>query len=885
MSQTAKTAPPCRRCGSPVQTIGHRGLCLSCLSATTVARFPGADDAASGDLRLEEGIRLGPHKRFLLYDKLGSGGMGEVWLASDLELSRGEPFWVALKFLSKSIQRNKSALDAVRSEVIRSQELTHPNIVRVFDLHSTDDGMPFIKMEYVKGNSLSYWLQDCPNGVMQWKDVVEIALQLCHALQYAHENAGVIHRDIKPGNLLLRTDRILKLTDFGIAEALYTSNAAALEKHGLGTLWYASPQQIAGQRAVPADDSHAVGATLYELLTGTTPFLGDSPDSQGSSSTQALIYQVRHDAAESIYSRLQSRGIPNEIPRRLAELIHRCLEKEGHARPLAREILAELQKIHAEPQALGARQRSRPAPQLQTQPQPLPVVVEPLPEEVFAEPAPPAQRAFSPFAATLMVLLAIVAGVAVWMNPGFRTALAKIGKPAGAQPIPAADTNAVDQPPAEPAPPVRVETAPASAVADPETPIYRGGLIFAISAPKTENHLELKLARLGGQELARAPIKVEQPVVRVLDLPEGRYNVTLSEGNWYMSQPAEVWRGTNRVIRLEVENINFRIRTDPPTARLSIPREVGAAEIKEGLAYGFLRKGIFPVTAVLPGYTQTANSMVVTNDGVASEVVIKLRKNVYPSPGRNSWINSIHMSFVEKGPLWVCATETTVAHFQAFAAANPTFASLEGMISVTKDGTNVIAGRSWRNPGPAFRQLADLPVVGVNWHDAQAFCKWLTEKEQKEGFLTPSQQYRLPTRNEWISLAGGKKYPWGDDIEDLRRGTRIGNYAGLELAEKDADWPPSWLHLTSQRDGFIRTAPPVPAFLRAGLYHMGGNAAEWTNDKFLCGGSWADGEEGLHIKHYECLETQFQREIPPHERHDRNGFRVIVETLRSPAAL
>src|SRR5262245_9897423 len=111
---TVRSERKCRRCSNILYTAGARGLCLSCLSLTTAHRFSSSDaNAALDDLKLEEGLAVGPQDRFLLHDRLGAGGMGEVWLATDQELSRDDqPYWVALKFLSESIRNNKQAIAA-----------------------------------------------------------------------------------------------------------------------------------------------------------------------------------------------------------------------------------------------------------------------------------------------------------------------------------------------------------------------------------------------------------------------------------------------------------------------------------------------------------------------------------------------------------------------------------------------------------------------------------------------------------------------------------------------------------------------------------------------------------------------------------------------------
>jgi formylglycine-generating enzyme required for sulfatase activity len=179
-------------------------------------------------------------------------------------------------------------------------------------------------------------------------------------------------------------------------------------------------------------------------------------------------------------------------------------------------------------------------------------------------------------------------------------------------------------------------------------------------------------------------------------------------------------------------------------------------------------------------------------------------------------------------------------------------------------------GYSWNNPGPDFSQTEDYPVIGVSWTDATNFCDWLTRCERKAGHLDNDQQYRLPTASEWFALAGGRRFPWGNELPPK------GNYSGIEVLA--SDWPAPWPVLTNHQDHYPRTAPVyAPEFgtNELGFYGLGGNAAEWCQEQVLCGGSWFDGESE-DLFH---LETTVSEPAAPNERHDRNGFRVFLQDL------
>ncbi|MGP8202093.1 MAG: protein kinase domain-containing protein [Limisphaerales bacterium] len=312
--------------------------------------------------------------RFTLVKALGRGGMGEVWLAQDERLDEQ----VALKFLPPEIRGDAVALDDLRRETSRSHGLAHPNIVRIHDLHEDADGMAFITMEYVDGPTLAALELQQPQRVLPWDYLSPLLEQLCAALDYAH-GENVIHRDLKPTNLMVNSRGRLKLADFGIAAVANDSKSRASGKHSTsGTPPYMSPQQLTGKKPQATDDIYALGATFYELLTSKPPFYrGD------------LTHQILHEPPEPMYERLASLEIQNEIPPHICSLIMDCLAKEPAQRPQsASEVRSRLQTPVEVPEPT--------APWMEVE---QPVVEEPAPEPapLDAEPAPldvepPAER-------------------------------------------------------------------------------------------------------------------------------------------------------------------------------------------------------------------------------------------------------------------------------------------------------------------------------------------------------------------------------------------------------------------------------------------------------------------------------------------------------------
>src|SRR5205814_3676898 len=206
--------------------------------------------------------------RYTLIKILGRGGMGIVWLARDEELERE----VALKFLPDLIIHDRAVLNELKRETRRSLELTHKNIVRIYDfVHDERSGC--ISMEYIDGETLSNLRAAKEQNAFEPSDLSGWTIQLCDALDYAHNHAKIIHRDLKPANLMVNQRGDLKVSDFGIARSLGDSlSKITMEQGRSGTLVYMSPQQLYGERATHLDDVYSLGATWYDLLTRKPPF-------------------------------------------------------------------------------------------------------------------------------------------------------------------------------------------------------------------------------------------------------------------------------------------------------------------------------------------------------------------------------------------------------------------------------------------------------------------------------------------------------------------------------------------------------------------------------------------------------------------------------------
>ncbi|HEX8104258.1 MAG TPA: protein kinase [Solirubrobacteraceae bacterium] len=205
--------------------------------------------------------------RYRLENRLGVGGMSTVQLAFDTRLER----YVAVKLLAEHLAEDPGFVARFRREALAAARLVHPNVVQVFDFGLDDaSGRQYIVMEHVEGHSCAEILRD--QGHLEPADAVDILVQACRGLEYAHRN-GVIHRDVKPGNLLRSLDGVVKLADFGIAKASEQSDITRVGSV-LGTAAYLAPEQARGEPAGPAADLYSLGVVAYQLLTGRLPYEG-----------------------------------------------------------------------------------------------------------------------------------------------------------------------------------------------------------------------------------------------------------------------------------------------------------------------------------------------------------------------------------------------------------------------------------------------------------------------------------------------------------------------------------------------------------------------------------------------------------------------------------
>jgi eukaryotic-like serine/threonine-protein kinase len=247
--------------------------------------------------------------RYRVVRRLGSGAMAVVELAEDMQLERP----VAIKLLRAGVLEDRDLRARFVREARAAARLSHPNVVGVFDTGATD-GRPFIVMEYVPGETLAAVLER--RRTLPPAEVVDLGVQACAGLAEAHDH-GLVHRDVKPQNLIVREDGILKIADFGIVRGDETTR---LTQHGtvLGTAGYLSPEQAAGEDVTAASDLYALGAVLYELLTGRTPYEFESLTEFAATQWSRAVTPVR--------------DIRPDVPEALEAVVMRCLARDARFR-------------------------------------------------------------------------------------------------------------------------------------------------------------------------------------------------------------------------------------------------------------------------------------------------------------------------------------------------------------------------------------------------------------------------------------------------------------------------------------------------------------------------------------------------------------------------
>jgi serine/threonine protein kinase len=293
--------------------------------------FPRGADFGADQPTMDGEVLL--FRRYRVLRELGRGGMGVVVLAHDTALEVP----VAVKLVPDLVVRDPEAISDLRKEVLRGMALMHPSIVRTHNFEKDDSGAGIV-MEYVQGENLHELKIRQPGGCFDSEQILPWIEQLCAVLDYAHSEARIVHRDLKPRNVMIANDGRVKVADFGIAAVLSDSvSRHSMEGHISGTLSYMSPQQAQGKKPSHLDDIHALGATIYDLLTSKPPYFRGAP-----ASIHAQIITVVPPSLAERRAELEIGG-RSPIPPHWEAALAACLAKDPAQRPqTAGDLLARL---------------------------------------------------------------------------------------------------------------------------------------------------------------------------------------------------------------------------------------------------------------------------------------------------------------------------------------------------------------------------------------------------------------------------------------------------------------------------------------------------------------------------------------------------------------
>ena len=260
-------------------------------------------------------------ERYEIVDTVGAGGMSVVYKAMDHRLNR----YVAVKVLKEEYSDDKTFVNKFRVEAQSAAGLSHPNIVNVYDV-GDDEGIHFIVMEMVEGITLKEYIEK--KGHLSVSEAVNFSLQIASGIEVAHDN-HIIHRDIKPQNIIVNSSGILKVTDFGIAKA---ATSATVSSNAIGSVHYISPEQARGGFSDERSDIYSLGITMYEMVTGRVPFEGDNN----------VAVALMHIQNEMISPR---EYYPDILPS-FEKVIAKCTQKKPERRYLtANALIADLRRV------------------------------------------------------------------------------------------------------------------------------------------------------------------------------------------------------------------------------------------------------------------------------------------------------------------------------------------------------------------------------------------------------------------------------------------------------------------------------------------------------------------------------------------------------------
>ncbi|MBI4611976.1 MAG: SUMF1/EgtB/PvdO family nonheme iron enzyme [Planctomycetes bacterium] len=765
--------------------------------------------------------------RYFLFERIGQGGMGAVWRAWQVDLGR----WVAVKILRGGTRTERARF--LREAELASR-LSHPNIVATYEA-SEAAGFPYIAMQLVRGNDLS-------RAHLSERRALGIVRQAAHAVHSAHEH-GVVHRDIKPRNLLLGEGDHVYVSDFGLARSLAAPSELSVTGMILGTPSYMSPEQALGQKADARADVYGLGATLYELLTGRPPLRGEN----------AVEILSRVGTEEPV----RPRRIDPRIHRDAETIALKCLEKDPSRRyATARELAEDLERALA-----GRPLRARPVG--------------------FAGRLFRRARRNPPAAGLACVLvLGVLGGAIAWGGRAYTRArrVSRLLEEAGE---------------ASPERKLAIYEDLSRIAPEDEAIRDRRSALERVRALVEE-------ARVMGREIEEDRRRASE-----LEAEAGKLATTIEEGS-PLGEKERLWEAEDRLARARAR-AETRSRERVLLLVQALALEPGHPEARALLARHWFAELLEAERSRDPSAAQLCRDEVRAYDdgslagrlagtgrlslstggepaeAAACPVVVEVRRLeidaarsiplgstpiegaslpvgshviVLSRPGQSdvlypvrierdgSWTGSIRLPgpeaederfvFVPAGPYLAggdsraprsapaAVHEASGFHIGRFEVTTAEY--LEFLADLERTAPDEARNRRPRRPGGTPLELPPggdrTPARGVSWEDARAYCEWLSTRD-------PRWRYRLPTAGEWEKAArgvDGRCFPWGDEFD--------------------------WAFAKGYRS---RPGPAIPEDVGSfetdvspyGVRDLAGGVSEWCEDEFspglrnLRGGSWA----------------------------------------------
>jgi len=786
-------------------------------------------------------------KKYRLENKLGEGGMGSVFRARRLFIDD----FVAIKFVRPEVLSNPEFRERFYQEAKVAARIKHPNVVTVHDFGETPDGMLYLVMEFLEGMSLGELLKF--KGVIELDHVIDAGLQICEALYCMHEN-NVIHRDLKPDNIMLIQDskgvEVVKVVDFGVAKILETNSRLTRYQARIGSPVYCSPEQYLGQPVDHRTDLYGLGIIFYECLSGQVPF-----DALNETELRAAILH-------RMPARLDNKV--KHVTGHMADLVQWLLAKDPNDRP---HDAGEVNKcLHA----LRRNQKSPPA----------------LPEKSSASLSAHGAngKARHPQADIVIDESVILPFLEKAEKPAVkkdelaskRNSRAKLPR----QPVAAGQKSKSKNRRIRRAALVLALVLPASGLIW-QTPRFHflSKTFFAETLPQLaaqikslaigekdekENRLAASINKSIPTTSRSAPAVAAKTAVQPVGSPAAQPNGKSSTGRNAPSENSVV-KTTPALNGSALANKNIETRRSNTERRESK---------KENDLPGERRLRPTPKIETKPVMAKTLPFI------PAGMILVKGREYKRGDLFGDGNSNEKPVHSVRVNDFLISRHEVTNREYLEFVKATggnfPEWMNPDSKFHYQTGGDP-----AYKKFGPALYNL-DHPVVGVSWQDAIMYCAWLS--------LKGPFKYRLPTEAEWeLAARGGNnsiKYSWGNGAPLLAFGGNVGDEALKNIVP---EVPIIW---RAYNDNYPFTAPVRKFGANAlGLFDMTGNVAEWCSDwyeetyyqkqvwdrppgpaqgiaKVIRGGSWSDTPVKLRLAH--------RRGALPTSRSNNLGFRVAA---------